>query len=195
MLTSTAGAPPQVREDDLRMLAETLRKQYEHTGWATRRVLDAASALTPEQLHAPGTAGHGSIRDTFIHLMETQHGWLAWWDGSLSAEESYALKMDTAAFPDIPSLQAAWSKIERQTEAFVSGLSGADPERVYSMGLPDGRTWSMPLWGMMLHVANHGTQHRSEIAAMLTGFGHSPGDLDLLFFLQPPLDAPEGSDS
>jgi uncharacterized damage-inducible protein DinB len=173
------------------MLAETLRKQYAYTSWATHRVLDAAANLAPEQLHEPGTAGHGSIRDTFLHLMDTHRGWLSWWDGSLSAEESYALQLDAAEFPDIPSLRAAWSEIERQTEAFVSGLSETDPERVYSMGLPNGRTWQMPLWGMMLHVANHGTQHRAEIAVMLTGFGHSPGDLDLLFFLSPPLDAPE----
>lgn len=173
------------------MLAATLRTQYAYNSWATRRVLDTAAKLTPEQLDEPGTAGHGSVRETFIHLMEAHHGWLSWWDGSLSAEESYALTMDRAAFPDISSLKVAWSEIERQTEAFVRGLSGADPERVYSMSMPNGGVWEMALWGMMLHVANHGTQHRSEIAALLTGFGHSPGDLDLLYFLARPPGAPD----
>jgi hypothetical protein len=26
----------------------------------------------------------------------------------------------------------------------------------------------------------HGTQHKTEAAAILTGFGHSPGDIDLV---------------
>jgi uncharacterized damage-inducible protein DinB len=36
----------------------------------------------------------------------------------------------------------------------------------------------------MAHVVNHGTQHRSEAAAMLTEFTHSPGDIDLIMFLR-----------
>jgi uncharacterized damage-inducible protein DinB len=37
-------------------------------------------------------------------------------------------------------------------------------------------------WQGILQCANHGTQHRSEIAAMLTEAGHSPGDLDYSLF-------------
>jgi uncharacterized damage-inducible protein DinB len=33
------------------------------------------------------------------------------------------------------------------------------------------------------HLMLHGMQHRSELALMLTGFGHSPGDIDLVFYL------------
>ncbi len=42
---------------------------------------------------------------------------------------------------------------------------------------------SIPLWALNVHLVNHGTQHRSEVAMMLTDLGHSPGDLDMVFFL------------
>jgi uncharacterized damage-inducible protein DinB len=34
----------------------------------------------------------------------------------------------------------------------------------------------------MAHLVNHGTQHKTEAAAILTGFGHSPGDIDLILY-------------
>src|SRR5216117_3285151 len=35
----------------------------------------------------------------------------------------------------------------------------------------------------MIHQVNHAIQHRSEAAVMLTKLGHSPGWLDLLYFV------------
>ena len=37
---------------------------------------------------------------------------------------------------------------------------------------------------MLVHVVNHGTQHRSEAAAILTAEGHSPGELDLFNYAE-----------
>jgi uncharacterized damage-inducible protein DinB len=42
----------------------------------------------------------------------------------------------------------------------------------------------VPVWQMLIHVLNHGTQHRAEAAALLTAEGRSPGELDLIDFAQ-----------
>lgn len=165
------------------MLVEVLRTMYGYNRWATERLLDAAAKLTPEQFLALAASGQREVRDTLVHLVATQRRWLSWWDGSLPAAEAHALNLDPADFPDVAAIRTEWEEVERRTEAFLSGLGDADATRAYVHTLPNGYEWRMLLWQMMLHVANHGTQHRSEVAALLTGFGHSPGDLDLLAYL------------
>ena len=45
-----------------------------------------------------------------------------------------------------------------------------------------GEAWSYPMWQQLIHQVNHATQHRSEVAVMLTESGVSPGDLDFLVY-------------
>jgi uncharacterized damage-inducible protein DinB len=45
---------------------------------------------------------------------------------------------------------------------------------------------------MLAQVLNHGTQHRSEAAALLTAAGHSPGEIDLIFYIDALAEAPGG---
>jgi uncharacterized damage-inducible protein DinB len=174
------------------MLNEALQTMYEYGRWATGHLLDVAETLTPEQLNAPGGAGHGSIRETFIHQIVTQQRWLVWWDGSMELTEALSYRVDEDDYPDIPAIRALWEEVEAQTFQFIDSLSAEDIERSYHAELP----WGLPptdftLWWMMLHVINHGTQHRAEIAAMLTAAGHSPGDMDLLFYSFQQLRRPE----
>jgi len=109
---------------------------------------------------------------------------LSWWDGSMTRDESFARKFPAEDYPDVASVERFWANVHAQTMTFIATLTAeGDLERVYRRVLPayrGGTTVERQLWEMMLHVANHGTQHRSEIALMLTALGHSPGDLDLL---------------
>lgn len=80
-------------------------------------------------------------------------------------------------------IRARWDEIERTTRAYVTDLSSEDPDRIVTYVSSSGKTWSYPLWQQLLHQVNHGTQHRSEVAALLTRYGRSPGELDLLVFI------------
>lgn len=163
-------------------LADAVRAMYGYNRWAMQRVLDAAADLPAEEWVVPGTAGRGSIRDTLVHVVSAQRGWLSWWTGALPVAQAYRLGLDPSSFPDAGALELAWEQLCDDTDAFLAPLTDADMARDLSADLPDGRVFRLTRWKMLLHVVNHGTQHRSEAAAMLTAFGHSPGYLDALVF-------------
>ncbi len=163
-------------------MLDHLRLLYGYNEWANRRVLDTAERLTPERLHTVGNASFGSIHATLVHTMSAQWMWLMRWNGT-----SPAGPLDPATFPDLAAVRTRWAEIEADTRAFVAALEPEgenSPARVVVYRNSQGIAGSQPLWQLMLHQVNHGTQHRSEVAAMLTQFGHSPGELDLIGYIR-----------
>src|SRR5215475_11543932 len=60
------------------MIETMLVKLFEHNNWANSQIIQACSALSDEQLDAePQSATNGSIRQTLVHLVAAQQGYLS----------------------------------------------------------------------------------------------------------------------
>jgi len=151
---------------------------FQYNAWSNAKILDAASNITQEQFLAPASFPHGGLRGTLVHALSGEWIWRKRWEG---IQQNPTLKPDE--FPTIESLWARWANEESRLMNFVENLT---EERLYSKikyvsteGYPHERI----LWETMVHLVNHGTQHKTEAAAILTGLGHSPGDIDLIVYL------------
>jgi uncharacterized damage-inducible protein DinB len=65
----------------------------------------------------------------------------------------------------------------------LASLTDDDLDRPHTFIMRSGAASTAPLWARIVHIVTHGTLHRGEAAQMLTECGHSPGDIDLLDFL------------
>ena len=163
------------------MLAEALRTVYGYDRFAYEQVIDTAAGLTEQQWLEPGQAGHGSVRDTILHGLTAHRNWLGLCDGSLTAAQAFSQQLDPADYPDVAAVRALWRQIDAVTQVYLRRLDDAEVASLRGGTFPwSGESFAQPVWTIMLHVANHSTQHRSEAAAMMTAFGHSPGYLDLM---------------
>jgi uncharacterized damage-inducible protein DinB len=160
------------------MLDAVIRDLYDYNAWANARILDTAAKLTHEQLLAPGGASFDSVRDTLVHTMNAQWLYLERWQA-----RSPRAWPEASTYPDLAAIRARWEAIERDTHAFVVALDDARLAAVVEYTNMQGEPWAYPLWQQMIHQVNHATQHRSETAVLLTQLGHSPGWLDLLYFV------------
>ena len=162
-------------------LLAAVRRLYAHHADATERAFEAAEAVALDGFVAELLPGQRPVRDTLVHLCAAQRVHLDWWSGALSGGASWHRRFEPRDYADAGATRAFWRDVQRETDAFVDALtSDNDLERILSRSAGEGVTVERPLWESMLHIANHGTQHRSEAALLLSSLGQSPGDLDLL---------------
>lgn len=151
---------------------------YQYNQWANARILNTAANVTQEQFVAPRSFPHGGLRGTLVHALSAEWIWRTRWEGT---SPSFMLKPDD--FPNFQALQARWAEEEARLMRFVNDVSEERLNQTFDYTNTAGKPFTRVLWHIMVHLVNHGTQHRAETAAILTDLGHSPGDLDLISFL------------
>lgn len=160
---------------------------YEYNYWANARLLSAAKQVTMEQFLADAEFPYGGLRGTLTHILEAEFAWRVRFEGQGHLAED----IPPTSFPDLESLAKRWREEEGALRACLASLHDEDLEKTFAYPIDEGRTRERVLWHCLVHVVNHGTQHRSEAAALLTRFGRSPGDMDFTIFLneaRPPKD-------
>jgi uncharacterized damage-inducible protein DinB len=87
-------------------------------------------------------------------------------------------------FPSLPALRYRWEVEQKSWQAWLGTLTDDDLGRSVTYTRTGGQRHTNVLWHLVVHLVNHGTQHRSEAAALLTEYGRSPGDLDMIIYLR-----------
>jgi uncharacterized damage-inducible protein DinB len=151
---------------------------YKYNRWANAKILNAASHVTSEQFLAPSAFPHGGLRGTLAHALFAEWIWRHRWEGT-----SPVVRLKPEDFPTFEALRSRWADEEKLLMSFVENVTDERLNGHFFYTTTRGEPHERILWQAMVHVVNHGTQHRSEAAALLTDFGHSPGDIDLVYFL------------
>ena len=140
---------------------EYIQQVYDYTYWANRRYLAVAETLTDEQLHRMQGHSWGDVHAMFVHIMSSEWVWLQRWNGI--TPKAHLNKND---FPNLASVRERWDKVEAEMYTFIESQTEASLPSKITYSNFSGETFSVPLYQMLMHVANHETHHRGELAAM-----------------------------
>jgi len=151
---------------------------YKYNQWANAKILNSAANITRQQFLADALFPHGGLRGTLVHILFAQWIWRNRWEGN-----SPTYRLQPEEFPTFASFHERWMEEDNLLTQFVENLTDERLNAVIDYKNTKGSPKQQVLWKMMAHVVNHGTQHRAEAAAMLTDFGCSPGDVDMIYFL------------
>ncbi len=157
-----------------------LQLLYDYHYWANNRILIAAAGLTAEQLHNQQGHSWGSIHGILLHMLNAEWIWLRRWHG-----QSPSAFPSPTDFPTLDAIRDRWAALEPEMRSFVAAQTPHSLQGEVRYTTTLGATYRLSLWQMMVHVPNHGTHHRGELAAMFTALDAAHPEEDWVhYFLE-----------
>ena len=152
------------------MQADEIRFLFGYDRWATRRVLAVLDDLDPAVWNRTDVVDERGLGAILVHHLGASQRWR---HGFQDTGESPEPELDP--LPTIDQLLERWDVEWATVDAWLPTVTEDFVAYVHE---------GVPVWQMLVHVVNHGTQHRAEAAALLTIEGRSPGELDLIFYAE-----------
>ncbi|HJU80359.1 MAG TPA: DinB family protein [Acidimicrobiia bacterium] len=150
---------------------DLLLEFFRHNSMMNQRLIEACQDLTPEQMGTSTAGTYGSIGATLVHIANAQAGYAA---RLLDRERPERLSEEP--FPGVKAVAARLKESDRQLEE-ATLRSDWDRQVEIKGDDPEG-AWLMPVGLFLLQAINHGTEHRSQIATILTQLGVEPPEMD-----------------
>jgi uncharacterized damage-inducible protein DinB len=152
------------------MKADEIRWLFAYDRWATARVLSVLDDLDATTWSRGDVVGDRGLGAVLVHHLGASQRWRV----SFQTEgDGEGPEPEKEPLPAVEELRARWEQEWAVVDAWLPTLTDEFIGQSHE---------GVPIWQMLIHVVNHGTQHRSEVAALLTAEGRSPGDLDMIDF-------------
>ena len=151
------------------MTESMLSKLFEHNVWANDHIIQACAGLSDEQLDAlPMSATKGSLRETLVHLVTSQRGYLRLLTVPVEERRQGPPEL---AFAELGMSARSSGEGLLRLARDESGMAAKG-----RLETTDG--FHVEPWVVMLQVINHATEHREQIKSMLTSLGLTPPNID-----------------
>jgi uncharacterized damage-inducible protein DinB len=160
------------------MNVEEARTLSDYGWWARDRLLAVAQGLSEDDFAKENGFTYRSIRGILVHALDAEATWCSRFLG-----EAVGPPPGDDELRSVDALRMAWALGETRMRGFLQGVTEAALRDDIIFRTRRGQEIRLPLWQLLMQVAHHGTQHRSEAAEALTMIGRSPGDLDFLTFI------------
>jgi len=159
------------------MNANAFRHFYNYHFAENRKIWDSyVTPLSHEQFTQHADYSHGSVRDQIVHLMSVDELWFS----ELQSVEPSEL-FPPVNFDDRKSIRAHWDSVEQSMRDYLAELRD---DMLFDKPIEEPEEdKDLIVWQVLLHVVNHGTDHRAQILRSLNDLGVKTTSQDYIFYV------------
>jgi uncharacterized damage-inducible protein DinB len=159
------------------MNAQAFRHFYAYHFAENRKIWDNyITFLSDEQFTQHVGYSHGSIRDQIVHLMSVDEVWFS----ELRGVEPSEL-LPPAHSDDRKIIRAHWDSVEQRMRDYLAELRD---DMLFDKPIEEPEEdKDLIVWQVLLHVVNHGTDHRAQLLRLLNDLGVKTTSQDYIFYV------------
>ncbi|MEX2479283.1 MAG: DinB family protein [Gammaproteobacteria bacterium] len=148
--------------------------------WTFDMLYDALLPLDDELYRADCGLFFRSIHGTLNHLLLADRVWY----GRIIGEGYEVPGLDTELEHERSALENALTVQTARWAEWLENMDEAALDQPLSYTNLAGTRFENPFALVVQHVFNHGTHHRGQISAAISGYGHLGPEMDLIFYLR-----------
>jgi uncharacterized damage-inducible protein DinB len=159
------------------MNANAFRHFFNYHFAENRKIWDSyVTSLSYEQFTQPVNYSHGSVRDQIVHLMDADEMWFSELQGIQPSEP-----LPPADSDDRNTIRVHWDSVEQRMRDYLAKLQD---DMLFSKPIEEPEEdKDLIVWQVLLHVANHGTDHRAQLLRLLNDLGIQTMYQDYIFYI------------
>lgn len=161
------------------MNREALVSFYAFHHWAMDRLLAAMETVPEAAIDRPLGGSFGTLGELLRHMLGADTIWLERWHG-----RSPTSAPEMRSWRGVPDFQREWDGLKAKQRVYLEEVDEAALRQPLGYTNLAGEPSSIPLGDILLHVVNHGTYHRGQIAHMLRQLGERPPSTDYVQFVR-----------
>jgi uncharacterized damage-inducible protein DinB len=153
---------------------------FDYNAWAFEKVWECIGQLTDEQFCLDTGFSQGSIRSQMVHVINATRRWL-----DRLQELPARPHLESNSFQGNDDLKKEWGLFLQEMRDYIDSLDEASLLETVRWEIPSRQlSAETTRREILLHLANHATDHRAQILAAIDLYFHKEtAEQDLIFYL------------
>ena len=158
------------------MNADAFRQLYDYHFSENRKLWDVyITPLSQDHFTLLAAYSVGSVRNHIVHLIEVDDIWFSELKGMTEPEIPFIDNGD-----DRVIIRQQWDAVEKMMREYLATLHD---EMLFAKPIILEEDSDLTVWQVLLHVVNHGTDHRAQLLRLLNDLGVKTGPQDYIFYV------------
>lgn len=149
-----------------------------YSWWAQHKIWQCTLTVADDDFVRPVDYSVGSLHQQVVHVLWAEDVWYSRIHALPRPDHSH-LTLPTRA-----DVRAAWDDVEDRWKVYVAALTPLELERVVTFTRGSGEQLSLPVWQIIAHIVNHGTDHRGQMLRIIHDMGGETFEQDMFFYLR-----------